>query len=461
MKALNAMNLPQARAKVSEINDPSSSQRRSKLVLPAPQVTEDMIEEIARLGPDGMPPPSALATPMGQTPARRGTDLIMDEARNLVALQTASTPLLGGSNADVRPGTGFGGIMPNTQAGGGGGGSGTMGTPMTERGAGTPMHNAGGMTPLSVVGGDAASVQGSRRGGAGRRSGAGATPLSIRDELGINREDGSVFSAATSSRARKTLQREQQQHLRSALASLPAPQYAYEVGAPDDEALLEDIDENEATALEEDAADTEARRAAALEAARQAELRRRSTVLQRELPRPLTADEEGVFPDDGATSAQLMVAEEMLTMLHHDAAKYPLKLKKKKKRGEPDISNVPALEVFEEEELAGARELVRDEVHVLESEVGVSMKSKEERMHAFVGCWERIATQYVYHPSEQKFVKSSSLSKTELVEAQAHEFQRLRDQMVAEVSRVGVSGVGRGLRWSLCPPRRCVSRSAQ
>lgn len=49
-------------------------------------------------------------------------------------------------------------------------------------------------------------------------------------------------------------------------------------------------EETPAEEFEEDAADREARRKAAAEAARQAELRKRSNVLQRGLPRPASLD---------------------------------------------------------------------------------------------------------------------------------------------------------------------------
>nr|POE75818.1 cell division cycle 5-like protein [Quercus suber] len=80
------------------------------------------------------------------------------------------------------------------------------------------------------------------------------------------------------------------------------------------------------------------------EARQQALLRKILKVLQWELPRPLTA------------SLDEMIRKELLTLLEHDNAKYPLekKLNKEKKRGfkcSVNASAVPEIDDFEEEEL--------------------------------------------------------------------------------------------------------------
>ena len=98
-----------------------SSRKRSKLVLPAPQISDAELEEVVKLGQaseetralageDGGASQHLLAdysitpsaTPILRTPRTPATqDTILQEAQNLIALQNVATPLKGRENINI------------------------------------------------------------------------------------------------------------------------------------------------------------------------------------------------------------------------------------------------------------------------------------------------------------------------------------------------------------------------
>ena len=274
-KRLGQANLAQAIMATSELNDPSMARKRTKLDLPAPQVSDTELAEIAKAGAledadyagdeaaatralVGVYSAAALPTPMRTPRLPPSQDVIMEEARNLIALNAAPTPLKvrlgrrprcclclgplssrcsrdaqGGANPELAVGTGFQGSAPLSR---------TMATPNPLMEAG-----AGGATPMRTPFGRG-GVPGSVRGG------VGATPL--RDQLSINAADdvtaltvfgGSVSPAAQRHAARlsshccsllqslvdRLRQKALQEELRASLKALPEPQYTYEIELPE------------------------------------------------------------------------------------------------------------------------------------------------------------------------------------------------------------------------------------
>ena len=163
-KKMKKMNLPFAVQQISKLNDPLNAVHRGKLVLPAPVVSEEELAEIAKSGdaesaqallaaggsaatqtllgnyeatPGGRTPGPG-ATPQ-RTPARTGHDVVQEEIRNAIARTNQQTPLQGGENVELAPGTGFAGHTPSRTPGG----STPMGGSST-----TPSHRAGGSTPV-------------------------------------------------------------------------------------------------------------------------------------------------------------------------------------------------------------------------------------------------------------------------------------------------------------------------
>jgi len=89
---------------INERNDPVAIRRRAALNLPAPQVTDSELEEVVKMGAQGQAMltdgseatsallgdyrdrPTPLATPMRTPKTAAAHDVVMQEARNLLAL---------------------------------------------------------------------------------------------------------------------------------------------------------------------------------------------------------------------------------------------------------------------------------------------------------------------------------------------------------------------------------------
>jgi pre-mRNA-splicing factor CDC5/CEF1 len=190
-----------------------------------------------------------------------------------------------------------------------------------------------------------------------------ATPF--RDELRIN-EDVELQDSAKLELRR---QAELRKSLRSGFASIPQPKNEYQIVMPP---ITEDEKEEAEERIEEDMSDRLARERAEEQARQEALLRKRSKVLQRSLPRPPAASVEVLrqslikggesrsrstfVPPTSLEQADDLIHEELLRLLEHDNAKYPLdeKTQKEKKKGNKRQANataVPEIEDFHEDAL--------------------------------------------------------------------------------------------------------------
>eukprot|EP00456_Euglypha_rotunda_P076210 TRINITY_DN7119_c0_g1_i10.p1 TRINITY_DN7119_c0_g1~~TRINITY_DN7119_c0_g1_i10.p1 ORF type:complete len:156 (-),score=40.32 TRINITY_DN7119_c0_g1_i10:11-478(-) len=127
--------------------------------------------------------------------------------------------------------------------------------------------------------------------------------------------------AAGSARAEKRRQVALKKKLRSGLAQLPTAQNEYQLVMPDLPSEPEDPIEV-GPKMEEDAEDTLSRIKAEEKAKESAALKRRSLAIQKSLPRPLSIN----FKMDGGKGDDIEeeVGKELLALLKHDQAKYPL-----------------------------------------------------------------------------------------------------------------------------------------
>ena len=346
----------------------------------------------------------------------------MREASNLRLLERGQTPLLGDVNPDLTEGGAGTGVGL-----GGGGASAAAATPMM-----------GGDAP------SAASVATAR--GGGERSSVGGratTPMTLgpRDRLGLNRppslahsgfgggagngDDVSVsatsFATTAAGGSIREIAREERraakrarQDLERALASLPAPQFEYELAAPDavtEEEEGEGDGRKTAADKEKDAADLEAEGLDRLRKEAEKIYEKRSTVLKRtELPRPIGAvSSEAVLGKDfdGSNQADTLIREEMLTLLQHDAYVHPVlmdnidvtdasgkqrsrkdKKKKKRKKGEEvlTIASAPPpekpLDFLPEDALDVAKDLIEKEFELILRDRGVEAGRLSETLIA-------------------------------------------------------------------------------
>ncbi|KAH9319779.1 hypothetical protein KI387_021548, partial [Taxus chinensis] len=442
-KIVQRHDTPSAVMQVNKLNDPEVVRKRSKLMLPAPQISDRELEEIAKmgyasdliLGEDELAEGSSAArdllanynqTPrLGTTPLRTPQrtpggkgDAIMMEAENQARLREAQTPLFGGENPELHP-SDFSGVTPKKRE------------VQTPNPISTPLHTPGaialtprsGMTPSREL------------------STFGMTPKGtpIRDELRIN--EG--METPDGSKAESQRQAEIRRNLRAGLGELPAPQNEYQIVVPD--LPVEDIEVAEQ--MEEDMSDKLAREKAE-EAARQAALlRKRSKVLQRDLPRPpVTAvdyiknfltrvddDNGSLAPANFMDQADELIRKELVSLLEHDNAKYPFEddSGKEKRKGSKNAANgrpqvpIPQIDDFDEEELREASQLVEEEVSIVRVGMGHAEASVDDFAEAHDACLEDM----MFFPGRNTYGLASVASGSDKLASLQNEFENVRNHM--------------------------------
>jgi pre-mRNA-splicing factor CDC5/CEF1 len=333
---------------MQKIREAEQSSKRRALNLPAPQVGEGELEEIVKMGKMGES--ANMLAQASENDATRGLvnsystlnsnapirtprapaqeDHIANEIRNIRALNDTNSALLGGENTPLHEGsssTGFDGIAPRKQ---------TMATPNP---LATPMRSGadGGATPARP----------------------GQTPMRTpRDSFALNQDDGMSLASATPRdiRNRDVALRSQ---LRSGLAALPKPKDTeWEFEIPEDQQELMATDE----LTEEDAAERDRREAQRRAAEEELERRRRTQVMQKDLPRPSTVDLTALLKqaDQLQSPAEALIAREAASLMANDAARYPLPGSQLKGRPTP-------LSHIDDNSLADARLLIMSETQAL------------------------------------------------------------------------------------------------
>ncbi|CAD6892087.1 unnamed protein product [Tilletia controversa] len=335
---------------IRRLREAEQISKRRKLTLPEAQVGEAELEEIVKLGQSGeiakelameggTASTGALLgdysllnqAKMARTPATAPQeDAVMREARNLRNMQAAQTPLLGDANVPVLEGTGTDGATPR------------RGVAATPNPLLTPAHGRGLDPSMSVRGGSIAATP--ARSEMTSMTGAtnfGRTPLRtpLRDNLGLNTDDGTSTMFGETPRAEKLARLNAKRDLRMGLASLPAPKNEFDIVVDDEEASKDEAEVEEDLAElgltgEEDMADRDARIAKLRAQRLRKELARRSQAVQRGLPRPPAVDAahmreffkaNPVATDaDAATRVQRLIDEEMARLIEDDSVVHPV-----------------------------------------------------------------------------------------------------------------------------------------
>ncbi|KAK3900354.1 pre-mRNA splicing factor component-domain-containing protein [Staphylotrichum tortipilum] len=299
---------------MQKLREAEQSSKRKALSLPAPQVSDGELEEIVKMGMIGERASamardsdndatrglvgnySALNTsaPIRTPRAPAQEDHIANEIRNIRALTETQSSLLGGENTPLHEGaasTGFDSVAPRKQV---------VATPNP---LATPLRAAanGGATPLRV----------------------GQTPLRTpRDTFSLNAADKDmdmVGGTPADARMRDLSLRHQ---LKQRLAALPKPKETeWELEIPENQQEPKTAQE-----LEEDAAERDRREREIREAHELLERKRRTQVMQRDLPRAVTVDYNGLLraASEFEDPAEALVAREAALLMAHDATKYPL-----------------------------------------------------------------------------------------------------------------------------------------
>ncbi|KVI04792.1 cell division cycle 5-like protein [Cynara cardunculus var. scolymus] len=436
-KIAQRQDAPSAILQANKMNDPETVRKRPKMNLPTPQIPDYELEHIAKFGlpaltdelSEGSGATRALLADYTQTPRQGMTplrtpqrtpagkqDAIMMEAENQARLRLSQTPLLGGENPDLHP-SDFSGVTPKKK---------DIQTPNPML---TPSATPGGVSLTPRIG-----MTPSRDGHA-----FGVTPKGtpIRDELHINEEMEMHDSAKLELRRQADMRR----NLRSGLTGLPQPKNEYQIVV---QPAPEDNEEQEAK-IEEDMSDRMAREKAEEEARQQALLKKRSKVLQRELPRPpvgsldliknslIRADEDksSFVPPTLIEQADEMIRKELLSLLEHDNVKYPLdeKLEKDKKKGSKRAGgksvSIPAIEEFDEDELKEADQMIKEEAKFLCEAMG----HKDEDLDEFIEAHRTCLNDIMYFPTRNGYGLSSVAGNMEKLAAFQEEFENVKKRM--------------------------------
>ena len=350
---------------MQKIREAEQSSKRRTLNLPAPQVGEAELEDIVKLGMVGEQAHRLAGegeneatkgfignytSIIGSTPIRTPRappqeDHIANEIRNIRALTETQSSLLGGENTPLHEGsgsTGFDGIAPRKHV---------IATPNPMA---TPVRPGGvngvGATPMRTPGGP------------------GATPMRTpRDNFAINYDDpGAMQLVGNTPKEIKLREQATRSRLKSQFAALPKPKdLDFELELPEEQ---QEIDGG-VELSEEDAADEDRRKQALREAAERADFKRRTQVMQRNLPRPSLIDTDALLKSSSelADPAEALIARETALLVANDAFRYPLPRAKVQGPSRP-------LDNFDDEELDRARlEIARE----------FTCSNKEQELHDF------------------------------------------------------------------------------
>ena len=376
---------------------------RKRLNLPAPQVTDAELEEIAKIGYAGETakaiagsddsasrallndysslPQTAMRTP--RVPEME--DQVKVQARNLKMLNEAQTPLLGGDAIDIVGQMDFDGITPRKQV------------------SATPNPLAAHLTPRAAETAPSATPGSSI---------FGRTPR--RDELGINTPRFDGFGETP--RFDISQVSDIKSRLASRFAKLPKPKDDFDIVIPE----IEEVEETKMDIVE-DAADQDAEIRAKQELARERELNRRSSAVKRDLPRPLKFDDNMFAPVAGESEVDRLIREEVKKLMLYDAVHHPMP-------GQLPVAVAPVMEEIEDEYISEALRLVKVELENVKKERGQIDFDK------FIQQADDVEKSLVWTGKEYK--KRSTIKDDEMKKILKNQLNAFRERMKAESQKV-------------------------
>ncbi|KAF6779898.1 hypothetical protein AHF37_00580 [Paragonimus kellicotti] len=470
--------------------------KRSKLVLPEPQISDLELENLVKVGQAGQnavrmaiedsgydagsathpllpdyPSAGGFATPAliaaQRTPAYT-MDTLTREAQNILALQQVQTPLKGGENRQLVGESDFSGITPSP--------ANVMVTPNTllpnqlmGHTFHTPGSQPGGITPM--LNGTPGTDSLDRKLVPGQ-----ITPL--RDRLNINAGELSDLDAPSEHVLKTSNPLFAKNSLRKSLADLPTPRNNFEIFVPEDVASVSqednvDLDEVQpsleagGTAIRiADQSDLDRMREKEQAAAAQAAWEKRSQVVKRGLPRPSDINHTILrnFPpsqtpqqDSSMTDlqkAEEMIKQEMLTMMHYDNLNNPppnLLSEAIKQSGAVGFPSSSQQKRYLQQVKAGHEAYLRERPYMefeeeelkaaeqlLNSEMAVvrtGMNHGELSAEAYAKVWHECLSQVLYLPAHRRYTRANLVSKRDRIESHEKRLDQLRQSMAEEAKR--------------------------
>ncbi|KRY49737.1 Cell division cycle 5-like protein [Trichinella britovi] len=415
-------------------NKMQAERKRSKLVLPEPQISENDLEGIIKVGKnraairdtalmevedsvaaDLLPEPITL-TPHSnslRTPLipQTGSDAVMTEAENLLKMQNLETPLKGGLNPEIES-SDFSGITPRRDV---------VQTPnimMKSLIAGTPR---GGQTP-SAWATPASSIA------------TMSTPY--RDDLNINADSFEQKQTDLS------LSR-----LRKGFAALPAPKNDFEILPPEEEPEEETVD-SEAGAehlMVKDAADLLLEEEEKRKKAQEEFMKRQSQAVQRSLPRPVEINNNILRPANMTEAlsdiqkAEEIIKKQLLCLLHYDSMNNPTveQLKAARRSDQKAMAKARAPYIAEDPTQFSAEDLEKAS-RVLDEEWKMLLKIKLPEpvdLASFTEIWKDCYSQFMYHVGRGRFSRIDTMTRKEKMETYQFQLQNIREQMSKEAKK--------------------------
>ncbi|XP_051173244.1 cell division cycle 5-like protein [Leptopilina boulardi] len=407
------------------LNNEEPVKKRSKLVLPEPQISDSELQQVVKLGrasevareivSDGGATDSLLAdyslTPntavTPRTPAVQ--DRVLLEAQNVMALVNVDTPLKGGLNTPLHN-SDFSGVVPVSSA---------VVTPNTllatpfrsQRADGTPITSFN--TPNSV-----------------RTQNGVLAPTPIRDKLNINSEEALEGSETPA------IKKQAKEQLWAGLRSLPAPRNDYEIVVPEDE--TDEMGTASVNDIIEDQADVDARKQQEIIEQKQRELSRRSQVIQRDLPRPIDVNLNILRPASDSLSdlqrAEELIKREMITMLQYDTLNNPVALNKRSNnilsQAQSYLNSHP-YKNYEKDDLDDAKKLIENEMNIVRK----GMDHGDISLEAYCTVWEECLSQILYLEPQKRYTRATLVSKKDRIDACERKLEENRMLMTGEAKR--------------------------
>ncbi|VDN20428.1 unnamed protein product [Gongylonema pulchrum] len=441
------------------IFEQKAEKKRSKLILPTPQISDKEMEEIIKIGKatdtvrefiDSNPTSTLLhdyQSSIRESGARTMrtpsvyADALQKEAENLLVLQNAPTPLKGGINTPLHD-LNLRSALPQNRTPGASEPP-TPGTPFRDQlsintpqqqyesrrelkqalsSLPTPRNEFVVVLPedenetsqeettewIEDASEEAENLLVLQNAPTPLKGGIN-TPLhdlNLRSALPQNRTPGASEppTPGTPFRDQLSINTPQQQYesrreLKQALSSLPTPRNEFVVVLPEDE---NETSQEETTEWIEDASEVDARNAQAREMARLQKLKKESQVVQRALPKPTKINEQGFKSAASKTDfsrADDLIKAEMLNILRHDV-------------------DGQHLEDLSLEELQAAKKIIENE---LRPEEQLTLNAN------FWGIIEQCSSELIL--AQNKFTRLGVLPKKDQIDALSAKFQLYRDWM--------------------------------
>ncbi|KAL8575347.1 hypothetical protein ACOMHN_048640 [Nucella lapillus] len=249
-------------------------------------------------------------------------------------------------------------------------------------------------------------------------------------------------------------EREMKEQLKMGLAALPTPKNDYEIVVPEDEQTQVEAEAADGAGggrrAVVDQADLDSRKEAELERRRQEEIKRRSQVVQRDMPRP--GDINGAImrpsgPNDPPLtelqSAEELIKEEMLTMMHHHALYSPTPQQMgitpgtKKPQGQKGALNqAQHLAYLEDHPYVkyedGDIQLAKGVLHEEMQNVKEGMGHGDLSLDTFSQVWDECYAQVLYLPSQNRHIRASLASKKDRIESLEWRLETNRNHMTKD-----------------------------